>query len=116
MYEAIPDRKFEHCSIVAGKCGKKIIASFGYTGTCDSRLFLKWVQEMLVPNLKKKQMVIMDNATIHKSPEIRKTIEKAGCRLVYLPPYSPDLNPIEHFWHRLKLKIASSKQKIRLHI
>ncbi len=47
-----------------------IIAPFGYTGTCDSKLFLKWVQEMLVPNLKENQIVIMDNATIHKSPKI----------------------------------------------
>ncbi len=109
MYEAIPDRKFERCSIVAGKCD--IVAPFGYTGTCNSKLFLMWVQEILVTNLEKNQIVIMDNATIHKSPKIKEAIEKAGCRLVYLPPYSPDLNPIEHFWHHLKLKIASSKQK-----
>ncbi len=53
----------------------------------------------------------MDNTTIHKSPKVKEAIEKAGCKLVYLPPYSPDLNPIEHFWRHLKLKIASSKQK-----
>lgn len=53
----------------------------------------------------------MDNAAIHKSLEIRKVIEKSGCKLVYLPPYSPDLNPIEHFWHHLNLKTEASKQK-----
>ena len=83
VVEAIPGRKFERCSIVADKCGKKVIAPFGYTETCDSRLFLKWVQEMLVPNLKRKQIVIMDNASIHKSPKIREAIEKVGCTLVY---------------------------------
>ena len=111
VYASVPGRKFERCSIVAGKCGKKIIAPFGYTGTCDSRLFLQWVEEMLVPNLKKNQIVIMDNASIHKSPKIREAIEKAGCKLVYQPPYSPDLNPIEHFWAHLKRKIGSLQQK-----
>ena len=106
----MPGRKFERCSIVAGKCGGEILAPFGYTGTCNSRLFLNWVKEMLVPNLKKNQIVIMDNASIHKSPKIREAIEDAGCMLVYQPPYSPDLNPIEHFWAHLKKKIGSLQQ------
>ncbi len=66
---------------------------------------------MLVPNLKKNQIVIMGNASIHKSPKIREAIEKAGCSLVYQPPYSPDLNPIEHFWSHLKRKIGALQQK-----
>lgn len=107
IYEAVSGRKFERCSIVAGKCGKEILAPFGYYGTCNSRLFLKWIKEMLIPNLNKNQIVIMDNASIHKSPKIKEAIEKAGCKLVYQPPYSPDLNPIEHFWALLKKKICS---------
>ena len=107
MYAVVPGRKFERCSIVAGKCGKKIVAPFGYTGTCDSKLFLKWIKEILAPNLNKNQIVIMDNASIHKSSKIREAIEKVGCKLVYQPPYSPDLNPIEHFWAHLKKKIGS---------
>ena len=47
VYETVPGRKFERCSIVAGKCGKEILAPFGYYGTCNSELFLKWVKEML---------------------------------------------------------------------
>ena len=113
VYEAVPDRKFERCSIVVGKCGKEILAPFGYYGTCNSELFLKWVKEMLVPNLKKNQIVIMDNASIHKSPKIREAIEEAGCSLVYQPPYSPDLNPIEHFWSHLKQKIGALQQKFK---
>ena len=66
---------------------------------------------MLIPNLKKNQIAIMDNACIHKSPKIREAIEKAGCRLVYQPAYSPDLNPIEHFWALLKKKIGALRQK-----
>ena len=113
MYEAVPGLKFERCSIVAGKCGKEILAPFGYYGTCNSKLFLMWVKEILVPNLKENQIVIMDNASIHKSPKIREAIEKAGCSLVYQPPYSPDLNPIEHFWRHLKQKIGALHLKFK---
>ena len=57
---------------------------------------------MLVPELKSGQTVVMDNASFHKSLLVREAIEAAGCKLVYLPPYSPDLNPIEKFWANLK--------------
>jgi len=63
---------------------------------------LAWVEQQLVPSLKTGQVVVMDNASFHKSPKIREAIEQAGCRLIYLPPYSPDLNPIEIFWANMK--------------
>ena len=62
---------------------------------------------------KENQIVIMDNASIHKSPKIREAIEKAGCSLVYQPPYSPDLNPIEHFWSHLKREIGALQHKFK---
>ncbi|GHT97073.1 hypothetical protein FACS1894126_0280 [Alphaproteobacteria bacterium] len=77
---------------MAAKHGDKIIAPFGYTGTCDSKLFIWLLKTMLIPLLKKGQIVIMDNASIHKAKEIRELIEKAGCHLVFQPAYSPDLN------------------------
>jgi transposase len=107
----VPGKKFARQSIVAAKCGEEVIAPFGYEGTCDSDLFLFWVKTILIPRLKKRQIVIMDNASIHKRKEIREAIEEAGCRLVFQPPYSPDLNPIEHFWSWLKRKIRSLKLK-----
>jgi transposase len=111
VFAEVPGRRFARQSIVAAKCGEEIIAPFGYDGTCNSELFLWWVKTLLVPRLRRRQIVIMDNASIHKRKEIREAIEKAGCHLVYQPPYSPDLNPIEHFWSWLKRKIRSIKQK-----
>jgi len=74
-------------------------------------LFLYWVEEVLVGALKKGQTVIMDNCSIHKSPKVREKIEKAGCFLMYLPPYSPDLNPIENYWAVMKNHIKKNRHK-----
>ena len=65
-----------------------------------------------MPSLIKGQIVIMDNASIHKSQKVRDLIEAAGCRLIYLPPYSPDLNPIETFWANMKSWIKENIPEI----
>lgn len=89
-------------NIIAGLCDKKVIAPLIFHGSCNRELFMKWVKEQLVPSLKPSLVVVMDNASFHKSPQVKTAIENAGCRLIYLPPYSPDLNPIEKFWGNMK--------------
>lgn len=64
-----------------------------------------WIETFLVPVLKPGQVVILDNATFHKSEKTRRLIENVGCSLLFLPPYSPDLNPIEKFWAWFKARI-----------
>jgi transposase len=71
---------------------------------------IAWVRQFLVPELEPGQYVIMDNVSFHKALEIRKLIEAAGYTLVFLAPYSPDLNPIENFWAWLKQKIRETSQ------
>lgn len=105
IIERVSGRKFARQSIVAARRGDEILAPFGYTGTCDATLFNFWLKNMLIPKLKPGQIVIMDNASIHKTDATRKLIKEAGCELIFLPPYSPDLNPIEHFWVELKKKL-----------
>ncbi|MDR1890856.1 MAG: transposase [Puniceicoccales bacterium] len=65
-----------------------------------------WLEKVLCQELRPGQVVIMDNTAFHKSPRIRETIENVSCQLLYLPPYSPDLNPIEHYWAWLKNKLS----------
>jgi transposase len=91
-------------TIVAGlnKNDNNILAPLYYGGTTDSETFMFWLEQCLLPELKPNQVIIMDNASIHKNKRIEKIIEDKGCKLLYLPPYSPDLNPIEHYWFFVK--------------
>ena len=105
MYGEISGKRYARESFIAAKFGSKVIAPFCFTGTCDTILFNAWLEYCLKPNLYPGQVIVMDNASFHKSEETRSIIEGAGCILMFLPPYSPDLNPIEILWANLKAKI-----------
>ena len=98
----VSGRKFKRTSIVAGKCGQKILAPFSYQGTTDSVLFEFWFENILSPELSTGQVIVLDNATFHRKEKVRELANRAGCSVLFLPPYSPDLNPIENFWAWLK--------------
>ena len=73
----------------------------------DGEMFLAWVRQGLVPVLQTGDLVIMDNLATHKVAGVREAIEAAGARLLYLPPYSPDFNPIENMWSKIKQTLRS---------
>jgi transposase len=75
----------------------------------DTRLF--FVEELLVPTLKRGDIVVMDNNPIHKLDEIEDAIEAVGAWVLFLPPYSPDLNPIEHGWSKVKTRLRALKPR-----
>lgn len=102
IYGEVSGKRYARQSFVAAKVGSKVIAPMIYEGTCHSELFESWIENFLLPELIPGQTVIMDNATFHKSLKTKNLIEQAGCHLLFLPPYSPDLNPIEKFWAWLK--------------
>lgn len=101
-------KRFARESFVAGLKDGQSIAPFCYTGTMDAQLFNFWLSNFLVPAILPGDTVVMDNAAFHKSEETRRILQAARCELVFLPPYSPDLNPIEKFWANLKAKIRST--------
>jgi transposase len=70
--------------------------------TVNTAIFNAWVIQDLIPKLPEKSVVVMDNATFHKGADMVKALENAGHTLLYLPPYSPDLNPIEKKWAQVK--------------
>ncbi len=68
----------------------------------DSTLFEKWFKQQLLPALPKETVIVMDNAAFHRKKQLFSIAEENGYRLIFLPPYSPELNPIEKFWSWLK--------------
>ncbi len=76
-----------------------------FEGHCNANVFELYVEHILVPNLDVGMVVVIDNASFHKSKKIKELIEEAGGKLVFLSPYSPDLNPIEKWWHKIKTAI-----------
>lgn len=73
----------------------------------ETNLVLWWVENMLLKEIPKNSTIIWDNASFHKSQVLGKMLENAGHTMIFLPAYSPDLNPIEHKWHELKQRLRS---------
>ena len=108
-------RKFGRISVIAAWLphAKKMIAPYVFDGYTDSKRFNGWLKKCLLPELKKGQIVVMDNAAFHKTKLTKDLIESVGCRHLYQPPYSPDLNPIEQQWAVLKRKFRKHKHKFK---
>ena len=94
--------------MIAGLCERQFQAPFMFEGHCNTAVFELYVEKVLAPSLTSGMVVVIDNASFHRSAKIKTLIEDVGCRLLYLPPYSPDLNPIEHCWHKLKTVIRKT--------
>lgn len=93
---------YERTNIIAGYVNKKSIAPMIFNGSCNTKLFESWVEKFLIKELKPGQFVVMDNASFHKSQKTKELIDSVGCKVIFLPAYSPDLNPIEKFWANMK--------------
>lgn len=87
-----------------------------FGGAMDGELFLAWVRQGLAPCLRRDDVVVMDNLATHKVAGVRETIESAGARLEYLPPYSPDFNPIEPMWSKVKQGMKSRDPRTARHL
>ena len=93
------------------------LAGLGATMTVnaatDTDVFVAYVAQVLVPTLRPGQVVVLDNLGAHKAAAARRLIEGAGCRLLFLPPYSPDFNPIEQAWSKLKTALRTAGARTR---
>ena len=105
VYGAVSGRKFKRAGIVSAQCEGKIIAPLQYEGTMNGTLFVYWFEHILLAEVSAGAVIVMDNATFHRKKVLHHIAEKADCFLIFLPPYSPDLNPIEHFWAWFKRKL-----------
>ena len=91
--------------------GQPLLTGLSVAGSIDGEVMLFFVEEMLAPLLKAGDVVIMDNVATHKQEEIEDLIEARGALVIFLPPYSPDLNPIENCWSKVKTILRSLKPR-----
>ena len=101
-------------TLLAGLTTRGVQGAMLVEGGTDRHVFLAFLDEVLIPSLRPGQVVVMDNLGAHHANGVRERIEAAGCRLLYLPPYSPDLNPIEMLFSKLKTLVRGMVHRSRL--
>lgn len=104
---AVPHGRYQATTLIAAVRLQGPQAPWLFDGPLDGASFLAWVQQGLVPCLQDHDVVIMDNLATHKVAGVQAAIEAVGARLEYLPPYSPDFNPIENLWSKVKRTLKS---------
>jgi transposase len=107
--EYVSDNRFERTSIVSSIRLNLEQAPMLFKGSLDSAVFSVYIKEVLVPTLKKDDIVILDNLSVHKVFGALSPIYEMGAQVKFLPPYSPDYNPIELVWSKLKTSLRKSK-------
>jgi transposase len=85
-----------------------VLAPLAIEGAIDSAVFVRWLTEWLLPTLPRGTTVVCDNLSVHHHEDVRPAVEAAGCHLRYLPPYSPDFNPIEQVFSQLKARLRAA--------
>ena len=98
-------------TVVAGLRVDGLMAPAVFDGPIDNPTFLAYVEQVLVPTLRVGDVVVLDNLATHKQPEVQTAIERVGARLRFLPPYSPDFNPIEMAFAKLKAFLRAARPR-----
>jgi transposase len=107
----IPHGHWKSTTFVGGLTSRGFIAPYVLDGPMNGAVFKAWVEQMLVPELRPGDIVIMDNLRAHKVEGVAKAIAACGAELRYLPPYSPDLNPIEQAFAKLKALLRKAAER-----
>jgi transposase len=94
-------------SFLSGLHVSQLCSPIVIEGYCTREIVEYYFESVLLPKIGRGKTIVLDNASYHKGGRLREIVEKAGCKLLYLPPYSPDLNDIEHFWFPVKHAIRN---------
>lgn len=103
----------ENISLIGGMSIDGLIATMSIVGSVTTDVFLFYIQEILIPQLWLGAIIVMDNLPVHHAVVVREAIEVVGTKVVFLPPYTPDLSPIELCWLKLKQLLRSAKARTR---
>ena len=113
VVDSVPQNYGENITMLAALSLCGITAPMTINGAVDGEVFKVYVEEVLCPTLEIGDIVVMDNLPAHKVKGIKELIEARGGQLIYLPPYSPDLNPIEKCWSKIKTYLRAAKARTR---
>ncbi len=113
VIETVPQNYGENITMLAALSLAGVEAPMTINGAVDGTVFKVYVEQVLSPTLKSGDVVVMDNLPAHKVVGVKELIEGRGARLIYLPPYSPDLNPIEKCWSKIKTYLRKAKARTR---
>lgn len=111
VIDQVPGERGKNISTIGAISLAGILTGLSVPGSIDGEVLLFFVEEMLAPLLKQGDVVIMDNVAMHKQEEIEDVIEARGALVIFLPTYSPDLNPIENCWSKVKAILRSLKPR-----
>jgi transposase len=109
--EATPCGHWRTLTVLGALTVTGLLATMTIEAATDGDVFLAYVEQVLCPRLRRGQLVVMDNLAAHKVAGVRERIEAVGARLLYLPPYSPDFNPIEPCWGKIKQGLRGLKAR-----
>lgn len=113
VQESVPKNYGENVSMLATISLAGLDAPMTISGAVDGIVFLEYVKQVLCPTLTEGDVVVMDNLSAHKVKGVCEAIEEVGASVLYLPPYSPDLNPIEKCWSKIKTYVRQAKARTR---
>jgi transposase len=106
-----PANRGKNISLIGGMSIEGLIATLSISGSVNTDVFLFYIQEILIPQLWVGAIIVMDNLPVHHASVVQEAIEAVGAKVVFLPPYSPDLSPIELCWSKLKQLLRSAKAR-----
>jgi transposase len=109
----VPRKRGKNTTLLASMSLEGVGPSLAVENATSAKVFETYVELVLAPSLSRGQMVVMDNLSAHKGERVRELIEGRGCELMYLPPYSPDLNPIKEVFSKLKCSIRKAEARSR---
>jgi transposase len=112
-FVSVPRNWGKNVTLLASMSLEGMDPSLAVEGSTTTAVFEAYLERVLVPSLRPGQVVVMDNLTAHKGSRVRQLIESRGCQLIYLPPYSPDFNPIEEAFAKLKALLRKAEARSR---
>ena len=112
-YCSVPRNRGKNTTLLSSMSMEGMGPSLAVEGATNREIFEIYVGRVLAPMLRRGQLVVMDNLTAHKGERVRELIEQQGCELLYLPPYSPDFNPIEEAFSKIKHLIRKAEARSR---